>query len=348
MKKYISIAILLILNLTVFSKNIEINFNVPTGKILFYKYGDENTREALFYDGHVSLNLDDKEYSFVFSSPGYPIIQKQINVKDINCPLTINFTKNNMAIIKGNVKNKNLNIGGAKVTFLNSQNKGYDFTTDIFGNFTANIPKGNYRIYVTKDGYTLDKKNAIVYEFNKSNLPYTVNLKLIEIPSFIKGQAVDENGNSIPYPEVSFKLDTDIVHVKGDEFGIFKLNVNPGVVTILCEKEGYTQNGTVRNVEKNSSITNIEIPLTRIRATISGIVTDGVKPIRGAKVILRDNDFNKIASVKSDENGFYEFYKIPSRKEVFITVMNNNNILKKSETFDLEKDIKNFNLILDK
>lgn len=337
----------LIIAITIFSKNIDINFNVPKGKVLFYKYGDENTQEALFYNGHISLNLDDKEYSFLFSTSGYPIIEKNINIKEVTSPININFKRSDTVTVKGNIKNGELNIGGAQITFMDSENHGYNFSTDLFGNFTAYIPKGNYRVYVDKTGYSLNKKNAIVYQFLNPARSYNLDLNLKELPSFVKGQAIDENGNSIPYPEVSFKIGTDIVKITGDEFGMFKLNVNPGIITILCEKEGYTQNGTVRNIEKDSSITNIEIPLTRVRATISGIVTDGVRPIRGARVILRDNDFNKISSVKTDENGFYEFYKIPSRKDVFITVMDNNKVLKRSENFNLENDIKNFNLILD-
>ena len=337
----------LILAITVFPKNVDINFNIPKGKVLFYKYGAENTQEALFYDGHLSLKLEDKPYSFVFSTPGYPIIEKNLNVKELKSPITINFKRSDTVVVKGNIRNGELNVGAAKVTFMDSQNIGYNFVSDIFGNFTAYIPKGNYRVYVDKTGYSLNKRNAIVYQFLNPALDYKLNLNLKELPSFIKGQAVDENGNSIPYPEVSLKIGTEIVKIKGDEFGMFKMDIDPGIITILCEKEGYTQNGTVRNVEKDSSITNIEIPLTRIRASISGIVTDGIKPIRGAKVVLRDSDFNKISSVKTDENGFYEFYKIPSRKDVFVTVMDNNKVLKRSENFDLEHDIKNFNLILD-
>ncbi len=347
MKKILTMIFLILINIISFSKNIDFNFNIPTGKILYYKDGAENSGEALFYDGHTQLNLEEKNYSFVFSTPEYPMIQKDINIKEVNEPININFTRNDTVKIKGNVKSGELNIGAAKITLYNSKNIGYNFTTDLFGNFTAYVPKGNYRIHVERKDYTLDKKNAIVYQFTNPAIPYTVNINLHQIPSFIKGQAVDEHGNSIPYPIVSIKLGTEIKKITGDEFGMFELKLKPGIVTIMCEKEGYTENGTIRNVEKNTSVTNIEIQLTRIRSSISGIVTDGVKPIRGAKVFLRDNDFNKISTTKTDENGFYEFYKIPSRKNVFITVMDNNKVLKRSESFDLDHDIKNFNLILD-
>lgn len=347
MKKKLLILLLLLFNIIIFGKDVEINFNIPVGKAIFSVEGDTATQEAAFYNGTLKLNLENKVYSFIFSAPDYPLIQKKIDVKSLSSPIPIYFSKQNSVTIKGSVKSGNSNIGAAKVIFTNSQNLSYNATTDIYGNFIAHIPKGNYKISIDRKDFKIDKKNSIIYEFLNPNIPYYVNIDLNKIPSFIRGQAVDENGDSIPYPEFSIKTESDTLKIKGDEFGIFELKLKPGIITILGQKDGYIENGLVRNVEKNSSITNIEIQLTRIKSTISGIVTNGVKPLRNTTVVLRDKDFNKIASTKTNNDGFYEFYKIPSRKKVFITVMENNKVLLKSDTFDLDKDIKDYNLILE-
>lgn len=350
MKKYLFLLYFLLFNIftnTIFSKNIEIDFNIPNGRAIFSVNNSSNTGEAIFYDGKLRLNLEEKIYNFIFSSPGYPLIEKKIDVKNTNFPINIYFSKQNLVTIKGNVKNENSNIGGAKITFMNSENIGYNTTTDIFGNFLINIPKGNYKVNLSKENFISDKKNSIIYQFFKTDTPYYLNLSLKKLPSFISGQAIDEKGNSIPYPEFYIKSKNNTLKITGDEFGIFKLNILPGIVAILCNKEGYIENGVIKNIEKNSSITNIEIVLKRIKLTINGIITDGIKPIENATIVLRDKDFNKIATTKSNRQGFYEFYKIPSRKEVFLTVMKNNSILFKTNLFDLNSNIHNLNLILE-
>ena len=60
---------------------------------------------------------------------------------------------------------------------------------------------------------------------------------------------------------------------------MFKFPVNSGIITILAQKNSFFQNGVVRKIEKNSSITNIEIPLSKIRYSITGIVTNGIKAL---------------------------------------------------------------------
>lgn len=128
---------------------------------------------------------------------------------------------------------------------------------------------------------------------------------------------------------------------------MFKFPVNSGIITILAQKNSFFQNGVVRKIEKNSSITNIEIPLSKIRYSITGIVTNGIKALDKIELQLVNEDNSKITTTYSDENGYFEFYKIPSNRKVFILVLKDNKILKKTELIDLNKDIKDFNIILD-
>lgn len=335
-----------LINIAAFSREVNLNFNVENGEIYFFNEKDLKVQNASFYNGGIKLNLKDEVYNFTFMSPSYPRINKRINIAGLKGNLNIEFSHKNSVMIQGNIHSGDLNIGKAKVTFTDSKNVGYDFETDIFGNFTAYLEKGKYRISTDRIDYKLAPKNQIIYNFTNSKVPYKVSIDLTPIPSFIKGRATDENGNTIKFPTFFIKLENKILQKTGDEFGMFDLELPAGMVTIMAKKDGYYENGTVLNMDKNSSVTNIEIPLTRIRASISGIITNGVRPLRNIKIILHDDDFNKIETVRSDINGFYEFYKIPSKKNVFITAIKGNKILTKSKNFDLVKDIKNFNLII--
>ena len=249
--------------------------------------------------------------------------------------------------LKGIVKNNSSNLGNVNISFTNSENKSFHFSTDIFGEFIAYLPPNNYSINAERFGYTLDKKNKIIYNFSSARKTYSLELNLIELPCFIQGKVIDENNHSIPYPKIFIKNGENIIQGEGDEFGMFKFPVNSGIITILAQKNSFFQNGVVRKIEKNSSITNIEIPLSKIRYSITGIVSNGIKALDKVELQLVNEDNSKITTTYSDENGYFEFYKIPSNRKVFILVLKDNKILKKTELIDLNKDIKDFNIILD-
>ena len=346
MRKFFFIILFINIFILSFSKSVTFNFNTSTGRVEYFKSGDLNTQSNYFYDGTLSLDLDNKEYYFLFINEDFPVIQKVINLKDINQPINIVFTKENYIRVEGNVKSNYSNLGAVTVSFTNSQNKSYQFSTDIFGKFIAYLPPDNYSVNAERFGYTLDKKNKIIYNFSSDRKSYKLDLNLIELPCFIQGKVVDENNHVIPYPKIFIKNGENIIQGEGDEFGMFKFQVNSGIITVLAQKHSFFQNGVVRKVEKNSSITNIEITLSKVRYSITGVITDGIKALNNIELQLMNEDNSKITSVTSDENGFFEFYKTPGDKKVFIIALKNGKILKKTELIDLNKDIKDFNIIL--
>lgn len=329
-----------------FSKNITFDFNMPTGKVEYFKAGDINTQSNYFYDGTLTLDLEEKEYYFLLTSTDFPPIQKIIDVKTIKKPIQIFFNKDNYVRINGTVTSDYLNVGNVTVSFINSKNKSFNFTTDIFGKFTAFVPVGNYSVEADRFGYTLNKKNKIIYNFTSTTKPYSIELNLVELPCFIQGKVVDEEGHTIPYPKLFIKNGENIIQGEGDEFGMFKFPVDSGIVTILAQKYSFIQNGVVRKIDKNSSITNIEIALSKVKYNISGTIVNGIKALPGMELQLVNEDNSKITTVYSDETGNFEFYKIPGNRTVFILVLNKGKILKKTQLITLDKNIKDFNIIL--
>ncbi len=347
MKKIYLFFIFIICSSILFSKEIVFNFNLPVGKIEYFKVGDLNTQTQNFYDGKAILNLEKEEYYFLFIAEDYPLIQKVINVSDLSSPMNITFTKEGFSIVEGVVKNLNSTLGEVQVSFINAENHSYNFTTNIYGEYRAFLPPGNYKVSAKRAGYILKDHKGIIYDFSLKNIPYKLDLNLTELSSYVKGHVVDEEGFAIPYPKIFIKNGENIIETTGDELGKFQIPVNSGIATILCQKNGYVQNGVVRKVEKNSTINNIEVKLTRTRYSISGTVTDDIKALSGVKLQLVGEDFRKIATTTSSENGFFEFYKIPGNQKVFILISENNKIIKKSEAINLTQDIKNFNILIE-
>lgn len=336
-----------ILTISSFAKELIINFNVPRGNIKYYQVGDKETQTFDFFQGQAKINVKKGNYTFFFSAPEYASIFKEIdtrNTKEIN----IEFSKENTVIITGTVKSNGMNIGGTEIQFVDSQNRGYSVTSDFLGRFTAYLPKGDYRIKADRFGYRLDKRNALVYEFHSSAKPYNISINLSEISSFVEGRVVDDKGNPVIDADITIKNGAETSHFKTDEFGKFKKTVEAGIVTLICNKPGFIQNGAIRKIDRQSSITNLEIVLIKTKFNIEGVVTDGVKALVNIPVTIHDEDINKIATVVSNENGYYEFNGIEGDKDVYISVSDPSYKRYKSELFRLDKNIDDFNLILEK
>lgn len=346
MRKFCFLFIFISIFNLIFSKNIIFNFNVPKGKIEYFKAGDIYTQTQEFYEGNIELELEEEEYYFLFTSKDYSSIQKIINFKEENGPIQMEFKKNEAAIIKGKVKCNDTLLGDVTISFIDAKNHSFNFSSDLFGNFTAQIPPGNYKVNAVKNGFILKESENIIYDFTSKNNNYNIELTLEELPSFIRGQVIDEKGLAISNPQLSIKNGSNITRITGDNSGFFSLPVESGIVTILAEKDGYLQNGVVRKIERNSSIINIEIPLTQNRFSITGTVIDDVKALLGVQLQLMTEDYDKITTTTTNENGFFEFYKIPGNQKVFILISEKNKPIKKSNLIDLNKDIRNFNILL--
>lgn len=347
MKKILFIFLFINIFSIVFTKNITFNFNTPTGKVEYFKAGDVNTQSNYFYDGTLTLNLDESEYYFLITNSDFPIIEKIYDIKNINSPINIVFSKKDYIVVQGKVKSNSSNLGDVTVSFTNTENKSFNFITDILGNFIAYLPPNNYFVNAERFGYTLDKKNKIIHTFSPSSKPYYLNLELEELSCFIQGKVVDEDGFAIPYPTLSIKNGKDIIKGVGDEFGMFKFKVNSGIITVLAQKHSFFQNGVVRKIEKNSSITNIEIPLTKVRYSITGTLTNGIRALSKIQLQLSTEDNTKITTTYSDENGYFEFYKIPGNRKVFISILKDGKIIKKTPIINLTDDIKDYNILVD-
>lgn len=342
------ILLFFILSILSFSKEFIIHFNIPNGSIKYYKSSDQTFKTLDFFNSKATLNLDEENYTFLFFNKEYAPIIKEIDIKQSPREIYVEFLKKEDIFIKGVIKSKDNNVGGSEIQFIDNFNRGYSTTSDFLGNFQIRLPKGNYKIKVNKFGYTTKKNSPLIYEFTSSNKPYNLTINLDKIPSSIEGRVIDEKRNPIINAQVTIKNGAETFYLKTDEYGKFKKEVSSGIVTLICTKPGFFTNGSVRKIESDSSIPNLEIVLTKTKFNIQGIVTDGVKALPKILITIHDEDINKITSVTSDENGYYEFINIEGDKEVFISINDPKYKRLKTDLFRLDKNINNFNLILEK
>lgn len=341
MKKIVFLFFLITYTFT-YTKNINFIFNVPTGKIYYQNIDTTNNGSIDFYEKNTIITLKDGRYNLSFTTENYSPVEIEIDTDSITAPVYINFSNNTSVFISGTLTSKGKNIGYQEVEFINANNHHFTLKSDILGKFSGYLPKGKYKIKIEKNGY---KNNPELHNLNADT--YNLKIELEEVESFIRGVVVDSNGNNIPYPNITIRNNGKIYNITGDEFGIFTQNVNAGIISILVDKDGYNQNGIVRAIDKNSSITNITIPLVKNKFTISGTLTDSIAPLKNIKIDLRDEDYKKIATTTTNENGFFEFYKLDSYKNVFLTISKGKKLLYASPLITLEENIKNFNIFLE-
>ncbi|WP_372715035.1 hypothetical protein, partial [Ilyobacter sp.] len=120
------------------------------------------------------------------------------------------------------------------------------------------------------------------------------------------------------------------------------------LVLIRVDKEGFFSHGLVRRVEKFSTISNLEIQLKRKIYKISGVLSDGVKPIKSQKIDLVSPGGKRLASTLSGENGYFEFLDIPATDTFKVSVKIPDFKTYNSREMTLKEDINNFNIIMNR
>ena len=246
------------------------------------------------------------------------------------------------------------NIGNANVIFINSKNEEYKYMADFFGDLEVRLPKGKYRIIASRDGYLLDSKNNKIYDFSNGD-KYNFYIQLKENTKktfkgsvYIQGNVYDEENNSIPDATLTLKTAKGNYTIKTDEYGTFRQKISPGIITVLCKKEGFLDGGIARNIKNVDEITNIEIILKKDRYVVEGIITDGTKCLPSIPIVLYDRDLNKLGETVSDNLGHYEFLNIKGYKFIYLTVTHGEYQRYRSEMTELLGADNKINVILSK
>lgn len=161
--------------------------------------------------------------------------------------------------------------------------------------------------------------------------------------SILIGKITDKKGIPISNVDIKAKNGLNFFEVKTDKKGVFSLNCNNGVISILAEKNGFYNKGATFFINKGIGKKNINMSLERKFFYVSGIVTDGKNYLKNRKVELYDSESKKlVASTFSDTDGIFDFIDVPFIEKAFFKVGNSN-----TNIFLLNKDFQNFNIFIE-
>lgn len=244
--------------------------------------------------------------------------------------------------IKGTLKNQDMNLGGIRLEFSDSENNITVVETDVFGYFSIELEPKKYNITLKDYTLVLDKNSDKIYDFRTEKNSVFLTLEAIFKTSFISGRVVDDLNNSIPFSKVKIDSGKFSKNLIADEFGYFSLELPHGIFRLSANSEGFSDRSLIRNITPASSIPNLLVKLDRLSYFLEGYVTNGVEPLEDIEVKIISEKGNTLKRGMTSEKGKFFFADIPSLEKIYILVDTNNYLIYESMPLKIESNIKNF------
>lgn len=328
-------------------KPINIGKTLEGGELIFYQNG-EPVKSVKVSSILEPLKLEHGYYDISLLARGDTIFRVQRFPINERSGKFINFFASVTQVnVRGILKVGDMSLGGAKVTFTDVDNNSYSMISNFSGTFEGYLPARKYKINVDRFGYRLKENVDLVYNFTANTSPYDLNLELEEIPSIIGGRIFDDQYTPLEGALVTMKVGGTTYETITDSYGRFSGKTEAGLIFIRVKKDGFFHHGLVQKIEKSSTVSNLEIKIARRLFSLSGILSDGVSPVKRMRIDLVDSDGKRFDSTLSGDNGYFEFLDIPATKEFRIISSVNGYAKYTSQLFLLKKNEKSFNIILD-
>lgn len=252
--------------------------------------------------------------------------------------------KNKDRIVNGVVKCENVAVEGATVKIRNTT---YETVTDDQGTFTFTIKEttdelGDFRILVTKEGYTGSSKDVLTTDFKDNKIEVVINIETNNVK--IKGKVTDKDGSSLSNVKVSLNEEKETFTNENGEYS-FDLNERPQGVILTFEKEGFAIKEESILDFTHGSVFEKNVSLADNLVTINGVVVNNYEgAISGAKVKIKGTDYETL----SLEDGSYTFtnvllpkqtYELEVSKDGYLTSVYDNTAY---QSLELVKDYYNY------
>ena len=205
-------------------------------------------------------------------------------------------------IVSGNVTNGTIGISNVTVTATPLSGLSYQATTNAYGQFTLNIPQGNYIVtasHVQYSAQTSQQVNVTVGQTLNG-----VNLLMQEAQSYITG-TVTSGGNAVPNVSISAGSFSTLT----SSTGFYSLPVVSGTYNVIANRTGYiSTNQNNVSIGTNQTVSNINFSLSSNPAIISGQVIlsgSGVSAAQITGVRIANNVQTPIVPIVTGNDGTF-------------------------------------------
>lgn len=257
--------------------------------------------------------------------------------------------KQMFASVKGLIKLGTYFMGGVNIIFTDSAGNEYSTLSDIDGSYNIKIPSRTYKVNATKDGYTIRDNTPISLSASLPNETYQCDIDIEEIRSIINGRIKSLDGSPVPNARITLKLDKEETVTYSNDDGKYSVSVNSGLIFIKIDKPGFKSKGTVKTVNKFSTITGLDFTLEEIYASLDGVITDGIIPLENISIRLLDANKQLVSKILSRQNGSFIFDNVKSISEYYISIDDEKFYPYTSNLIKIEyNSVKNYNITLQK
>lgn len=259
-------------------------------------------------------------------------------------------SKETSSFVSGSVKSGDTLLGGALVIFSDDNGNSYSVTSAVDGSYSIKVPPRIYDIKVQKEGYKLANGIALIRsEKYISTGVYLQNFSLDEIQSIITGKVTTLSGTLVAKAKITVKLDKSEAVFYSENDGSYKISSNSGLLFIKVEKPGLKSKGTVKMLNKYSTLSGLDFKLEEILSSIEGNISDNSSPLGNIQLQLIDENKKIVTSLISKNDGSYKFENLPSFKKYSILIENVNYFKFVSKEIELgTSPVTNFNILLNK
>jgi len=175
-------------------------------------------------------------------------------------------------------------------------------TSDMDGEYSVELPEGEYEVRVDEPGYEPFTGNVSVVGNDTSILDITLNAS---DTGTVEG-TVAQNGSGLSAVEIEFRSNqTGIATATSGESGGYAVDLPPGEYRMVVDETGYEPFETTVSVESGATTTTAVALNATGTGTAAGTVTSDNETIAGIRVeFVADNQ--TVGTATTDESGAYE------------------------------------------
>ena len=210
----------------------------------------------------------------------------------------------NASVITGMTHYEGTMIAGAEV-FAEKQSEGeisYSTISDIFGEYSFSLNHGSYKLWAAKQNFVCMPEDTLQITIAPGENYSGADINLTPVEAYISGRIISSQGIGIEGAEIHASYGELFYSTLSGNYGNFAITVEPeNAYTVSATKFGYNQNQVITDMLEIGEEIYVEIILTQLPSTISGMVYDqDGETISGASVTaVGESDY----SVQSGVNG---------------------------------------------
>ena len=326
------------------------NITIAKNTILKIYYNNKLINSVNINNKVISLKLNFGTYKFELQNNSSKIFTSdELQLNQNTNPYLVFNLKKLFSTVFGIIKNGDNLLGGIEINFKNKDGNFIKTTSDIDGSYKVKLSPQEYKISISKTGYCLINSSKNVLDSLNANEKRELNLNVEEIPSIITGTISNLKGEPIENANIILRIGKNEKRFSSKKDGSYKAEIKSGLAVIKVEKPGFKSKGTVKKINQFSTISNFDFKIEEIFSSVSGIITDGSRPLDNYIINLSDLDNNIVVSTISKNDGTFVLNNIPILKKYKINVNQKGFLPFSSDSFFVnKKEISEFNIKLKK